>query len=45
MKETKCDAVKLEGGKKIIPIVKRLIKNKNHFDEKMVIILNFFKLV
>ena len=28
MKETKCDAVKLEGGKKIIPIVKRLIKNK-----------------
>ena len=27
MKETKCDAVKLEGGKKIIPIVKRLIKN------------------
>ena len=28
MKETKCDAVKLEGGKKIIPIVKKLIKNK-----------------
>ena len=28
MKETKCDAVKLEGGKKIIPIIKRLIKNK-----------------
>ena len=28
MKETKCDAVKLEGGKKIIPIVKRLIKIK-----------------
>ena len=28
MKETKCDAVKLEGGKKIIPIVERLIKNK-----------------
>ena len=28
MKETKCDAVKLEGGKKIIPIVKRLIENK-----------------
>ena len=28
LKETKCDAVKLEGGKKIIPIVKRLIKNK-----------------
>ena len=27
-KKTKCDAVKLEGGKKIIPIVKRLIKNK-----------------
>ena len=25
---TKCDAVKLEGGKKIIPIVKKLIKNK-----------------
>ena len=28
MKKTKCDAVKLEGGKKIIPIVKRLIRNK-----------------
>ncbi len=28
MKETKCDAVKLEGGKKIISIVKRLVKNK-----------------
>ena len=28
IKKTKCDAVKLEGGKKIIPIVKRLIKNK-----------------
>ena len=28
MKKTKCDAVKLEGGKKIIPIVKLLIKNK-----------------
>ena len=28
MKKTKCDAVKLEGGKKIIPIVKSLIKNK-----------------
>tara|TARA_S200000501_G_scaffold341332_1_gene350601 strand:+ start:786 stop:1565 length:780 start_codon:yes stop_codon:yes gene_type:complete len=28
MKKTKCDAVKLEGGKKIIPIVKTLIKNK-----------------
>ena len=28
MKKTKCDAVKLEGGKKIIPIVKILIKNK-----------------
>ena len=28
MKKTKCDAVKLEGGKKIIPIVKNLIKNK-----------------
>ncbi len=28
MRETKCDAVKLEGGKKIIPIVKQLIKNK-----------------
>ena len=28
MKKTKCDAVKLEGGKKIIPIVKCLIKNK-----------------
>ena len=28
MKETKCDAVKLEGGKKIIPMVKRLVKNK-----------------
>ena len=28
MKETRCDAVKLEGGKKIIPMVKSLIKNK-----------------
>ena len=28
MKKTKCDAVKLEGGKKIIPIVKTLIRNK-----------------
>ena len=28
IKKTKCDAVKLEGGKKIIPIVKRLIKSK-----------------
>ena len=28
IKKTKCDAVKLEGGKKIIPIVKSLIKNK-----------------
>ena len=28
MKKTKCDAIKLEGGKKIIPIVKTLIKNK-----------------
>tara|TARA_B100002019_G_scaffold287392_1_gene299308 strand:- start:855 stop:1445 length:591 start_codon:yes stop_codon:yes gene_type:complete len=28
LKETKCDAVKLEGGKKIIPIVKTLVKNK-----------------
>ena len=28
MKKTKCDAVKLEGGKKIIPIIKSLIKNK-----------------
>ena len=28
MKDTKCDAVKLEGGKKIIPIVKHLVKNK-----------------
>ena len=28
LKETKCDAVKLEGGKKIIPIIKTLIKNK-----------------
>ena len=28
MKKTKCDAIKLEGGKKIIPIVKSLIKNK-----------------
>ena len=28
MKETKCDAVKLEGGKKIIPMVERLVKNK-----------------
>ena len=28
MKKTKCDAVKLEGGKKIVPIVKSLVKNK-----------------
>ena len=28
MKETKCDAVKLEGGKKIIKQIKLLIKNK-----------------
>ena len=28
MKETKCDGIKLEGGRKIIPIVKNLIKNK-----------------
>ena len=28
MKKTKCDAIKLEGGKKIIPIVKNLVKNK-----------------
>ncbi len=28
MKETKCDAVKLEGGKKIISIVKKLVQNK-----------------
>ena len=28
MKKTKCDAVKLEGGKKIISIVKCLVKNK-----------------
>ena len=28
MKKTKCDAVKLEGGKKIIPMIKSLVKNK-----------------
>ena len=28
LKETKCDGVKLEGGKKIISIVKTLVKNK-----------------
>ena len=28
MKKTKCDAVKLEGGKKIISIVKNLVKNR-----------------
>ena len=28
MKETKCDGIKLEGGKKIISIVKTLVKNK-----------------
>ena len=28
MKKTKCDAVKLEGGKRIIPVVKFLVKNK-----------------
>ena len=27
MRETKCDGVKLEGGKKIVPIVKTLVKN------------------
>tara|TARA_Y100000389_G_C17439336_1_gene507599 strand:+ start:41 stop:820 length:780 start_codon:yes stop_codon:yes gene_type:complete len=28
MKETRCDGVKLEGGKKIIPIIETLVKNK-----------------
>ena len=28
MKKTKCDAVKLEGGKKVIPMVNSLVKNK-----------------
>ena len=28
IKKTKCDAVKLEGGKKIISIVRKLVKNK-----------------
>ena len=28
MKQTKCDAIKVEGGKKIISIVKNLVKNK-----------------
>ena len=28
MKETRCDGVKLEGGKQIIPIVKNLVKNR-----------------
>ena len=28
MKKTKCDAIKLEGGKKILTIVKKLVKNK-----------------
>ena len=28
MKETRCDGVKLEGGKKILPIVKNLVKNR-----------------
>ena len=28
LKETKCDGIKLEGGRKIIPIVKNLTKNK-----------------
>ena len=28
IKKTKCDAVKLEGGKKIISIVKSLVKSK-----------------
>tara|TARA_Y100000591_G_scaffold274155_1_gene250387 strand:- start:253 stop:801 length:549 start_codon:yes stop_codon:yes gene_type:complete len=28
IKKTKCDAVKLEGGRNIIPIVKTLVKNK-----------------
>ena len=28
MKKSKCDAIKLEGGKKIIPVIKNLIKNK-----------------
>lgn len=28
MRETKCDAVKLEGGKKIIDIIKNLVKNR-----------------
>ena len=30
IKETKCDAVKLEGGKKIIPIVKKLVQKPTH---------------
>ena len=28
MKKTKCDAIKLEGGRKLIPIIKTIIKNK-----------------
>jgi 3-methyl-2-oxobutanoate hydroxymethyltransferase len=28
--KTKCDAIKLEGGKKIIPIIETLVKNKIH---------------
>ena len=29
MKKTKCDAIKLEGGKKIVSIGKRIVKNKS----------------
>ena len=28
MKKTKCDAIKLEGGKKLIPVIKKLVKNR-----------------
>tara|TARA_B100000989_G_scaffold150385_1_gene112123 strand:+ start:3083 stop:3862 length:780 start_codon:yes stop_codon:yes gene_type:complete len=28
MKKTKCDAIKLEGGKKLVSIIKKLVKNK-----------------
>ena len=30
MKKTKCDAVKLDGGKKILSIVKKLVKNRSY---------------
>ena len=43
IKETKCDAVKLEGGKKIIKQIKFLIKNKIPVLGHLVYFLNLLK--